>query len=246
MWIFLWHSPYVFAQTPDDPPHGSTEFPNPAKGKFIVGTADDPLAMFSRRPLTRFLIPEGGRFFDMANGEPHLGIDYTYPDDYLDGKPVWIYPIGPGYVTARASCPMCFVEGDELGRVNWRRPQYNYGFGDMVVIETPYNPQVSIYVMYAHMARDFVSLGDYVTPERVLGVAGATGYAQTIHLHMEIRYGEPGRFWNADFSEWDVRERWLATMYVDPALFVFPENHGGFLARLDEWLALQPASEEIP
>jgi murein DD-endopeptidase MepM/ murein hydrolase activator NlpD len=105
---------------------------------------------------------------------------------------------------------------------------------------------VSIYVMYAHLARDFVSLGDYVTPDDIIGVVGTTGYSEVFHLHMEVRYGTPGRFWNADFSQRDTLDRWLATMFANPALLVFPENHPAFVTALAEWIALQPRSREMP
>jgi hypothetical protein len=225
---------------------GYTALANPAGGQTIQGSDPDPLSGFSRRPLDSFIIPEGGRFLDPLHGSPHYGVDYAAPEDYLHGRPTYVHPIGPGYVTARSSCAPCFVDGDSQGRVGWQKPQYNFGWGGLVLVETPYNASVSIYVLYAHLNRDFVSLGDYVTPNDILGAVGATGYAQELHVHLEIRYGPPGRFWNADFSQEQTLERWLATMFANPVYLVFPENHPSFVRDIDEWIARQPGAAEIP
>lgn len=242
---------------PDDPPPpnpllpptptpGDTSLSNPAIGAIIQGTDEDPLSMFSRRPLEPFFIPAGGLFMDPTRDEPHYGIDYTYPDDYLDKKPLWVHPIGPGYVTAHSLCIMCYVDGDSQGRVHWRRPEYNYGFGGLIVTETPYSSEVSIYVMYAHLSREFVCLGDYVTPDEVIGVAGTTGYTEQYHVHLEVRFGEPGQFWNADFSQPETMDRWLATMLANPSWLILPEEHASFAALLEKWTSLRPHPHELP
>lgn len=253
------HRPaYVCAETPCKPidltpialpielPQGYTSLTDPATGHFVSGTAEDSLAVFSRRPLEPYIIIEGGMFMDTQRGEPHYGIDYSYPDGYLNGEALWVHPIAPGYVTARASCVACFADGDRRGRVEYRWPQYNFGFGDLVIVETPYSPAVSIYVMYAHFNADFVSLGDYVTPEDIIGAAGSSGYSQEIHVHMEVRYGAPGRFWNADFTQMDVETRWLETWLINPAWAVFPENHGAFVAALNYWVSIQKRPPQLP
>jgi len=233
--------------TPTARPRGYTGLANPATGKYLNGTDDDRFASFAGRPVEVFIIPEGGLFLDpLHEGGPHYGIDYAIPQDYLSGRETYFHPIGPGYVTARADCLMCYVDGDAQGRVAMQWPQHNFGWGGLVLVETPYNDDVSIYVLYAHLSRDFVSLGDYVTPEDTIGVVGTTGYSQEVHLHMEVRYGPPGQFWNADFSQWQTLDRWMATMFANPALLVFPENHPAFLTALEEWIALQPHSIEIP
>jgi hypothetical protein len=232
--------------TPTPPPlKGYTGLPNPALGHPIL-SADpaDPLAGFSRRPLDRYLVAQ--EFLDPTRPEPHFGIDYTYPEDYLRGNTLWVHPIGPGFVTARSSCWRCFVDGDAQGRVPVRRPEHNFGFGTLVIVETPYNTDVSIYVMYAHLNRDFVSLGDYITPDDLIGVAGSTGYSENVHVHVEVRYGPPGRFWNADFTRWETRDRWLATMFMNPAWLIFAEHHPNCVTALDSWAALQPRPADLP
>lgn len=241
------HTPRPY-DAPNSPvaPRERSHFPNPATGNFVRGTATDPLAAFSRRPLDKFIIPEGGLFLDPSRDPPHYGVDYANPDDYLNGRWTYIHPLGPGYVTTRADCIPCFVDGDGTGRVEWRWPRYNFGWGNLVIVETPYNAHVSIYVMYAHLERDFVALGDYVTPEDVLGVVGTSGYSQTYHLHVEVRYGPPGLFWDADFTQWETLDRWMGTLFVNPAWLVFPENHSVFVAALEAWTAQHRSNAAIP
>jgi murein DD-endopeptidase MepM/ murein hydrolase activator NlpD len=237
--------------TPDPdlplPPHPYTTLSNPALHAIITGTAEDRLAGFSRRPLDTFIIPEGGGYLDpLHENGPHYGIDYADPDDYLTGTPTYFYPIGPGYVTTESGCMMCFIDGDQHGQMDSKAAEYNFGWGGLVLVETPYSPDVSIYVLYAHLDRNFVNLGDYVTPDDVIGIVGSSGYSQEVHLHVEVRYGAPGRFWKADFSQQDTLDRWLSTLFANPAMLIFPENHWAFTLELDEWIARQPPSLDMP
>ncbi len=229
-----------------DRAYGTTTLRNPAAGQALQSASDDPLAGFSRRPLAHFIIPEGGLFLDENYEGRHYGVDYANPDDYLDGLATLIYPIGPGYVTARSDCWQCFVHGDAEGRVQGRMPWNNFGFGSFVLVETPVTPCVSIYTMYAHLQRDWVSLGDYVTPDTPIGLVGSTGFSQEIHLHLEVRYGAPARFWTAAFSQWANLDRWMATLFANPALLVFPQNHPAMLTALTEWVARQPRAPDLP
>jgi murein DD-endopeptidase MepM/ murein hydrolase activator NlpD len=219
---------------------------NPAEGYYFSGTADDPLAVFSRRPLDHFIIPQGGLFMDPSRDEPHHGIDYTYPTDYLEGKPLWVHPIAPGYVTARSTCEQCFIDGGKTGQLYSQLPLYNFGYGALLVIETPYNSRVSIYAMYAHLGSEYVCPGDAVTPSRIVGTAGITGNALEIHVHLETRYGPPGAFWNADFSQQDTMDRWLTTPLINPAALIFPESHASLAATLDDWVGPQLQSPNMP
>jgi hypothetical protein len=61
-----------------------------------------------------------------------------------------------------------------------------------------------------------------------------------------VRYAEPGRFWNADFTQWEVRDRWLGTPFANPATLIFPENHWAFTLELDNWADQQTHPEQIP
>jgi murein DD-endopeptidase MepM/ murein hydrolase activator NlpD len=238
-----------YTPDPDLPPlpHPYTTLSNPALHATIIGTADDRLAGFSRRPFDTFIIPEGGGYLDpLHESGPHYGIDYAAPDDYLTGTPTYFYPIGPGYVTAESGCMRCFIDGDQHGQMDSKAAEYNFGWGGLVLVETPYSPDVSIYVLYAHLDRNLVNLGDYLTPDDVIGVVGSSGYSQEVHLHVEVRYGAPGRFWKADFSQQDTLDRWLSTRFANPAMLIFPENHWAFTLELDEWLARQPPSPDMP
>lgn len=239
------------AQTPvpggnSSPLRGMTSLANPATGQFLVGTDDDPLAAFAQRPFDNYIIPEGGLYLDPLHDGLHYGVDYANADDYLNGRATVFSPVGPGYVTARSTCIMCFVDGDQHGRVNWKWPQYNFGWGTLVLVETPLNPKVSIYVLYAHLALDFVSLGDYVTPEDALGYVGTSGYSENSHVHVEVRFGAPGRFWNADFSQWPTLDRWMAMTVANPAHLILPESHPALITSINEWLSLQPSAATIP
>ncbi len=241
--------PQRLTPDPDLPPapHPYTRLMNPALHQMITGTLDDRLAEFSRRPLDTFIIPEGGLYLDaLHENGAHYGIDYADPDDYLAGTPTYFYPIGPGYVTTESGCVMCFIDSDQQGQVDSKAAQYNFGWGGLVLVETPYSPDVSIYVLYAHLDRDLVNLGDYVTPDDAIGIVGSSGYSQQVHLHVEVRYGAPGRFWKADFSQQTTLDRWLSTLFANPAMLIFPENHWAFALELDEWAALQLPSQEMP
>jgi hypothetical protein len=230
---------------PPPPPH--TTLSNPALHQLITGTDEDRLAGFSRRPFETFIIPEGGGYLDpLHENSVHYGIDYADPDDYLTGTPTYFHSIGPGYVTTESGCMMCFIDSDQHGQVESKAAEYNFGWGGLVLVETPYSPDISIYVLYAHLDRNFVNLGDHVTPDDEIGIVGSSGYSQEVHLHVEVRYGAPGRFWKADFSQQDTLDRWLSTRFANPAMLIFPENHWAFTLELDEWLAQQPPSQEMP
>lgn len=76
--------------------------PNPALAWSVVdtGTDGDPFAAFGRRPIDEpRIVPFGGFYQDPDRSTPHYGIDYTYPEAFLNFVPQPIYPIGPGIVT---------------------------------------------------------------------------------------------------------------------------------------------------
>jgi len=79
-----------------------------------------------------------------------------------------------------------------------------------------------------------------------MGVAGTTGFSENVHVHVEVRYGPPGRFWNANFSQWSTLDRWMAMMFVDPVWLVYPENHGLMIMALNKYIAEQPRPAAIP
>ena len=78
-----------------------------------------------------------------------------------------------------------------------------YPYGNMVMVETTpgqlppevviglgFQPDESLYVLYAHMdVPPTVSLGDVVTACQLLGEVGMTGNTELPHLHLETRLG---------------------------------------------------------
>lgn len=59
-----------------------------------------------------------------------------------------------------------------------------YGYGYLVKI---YHPDLGIYTYYAHNSALYVSTGETVAQGQCIAGAGATGSAQGIHVHLEVR-----------------------------------------------------------
>ena len=64
------------------------------------------------------------------------------------------------------------------------RSEYTSGYGNLVVVDHG-NGFVT---KYAHMAKRYVSKGDDVSYDDVLGEVGSTGRSTGPHLHYEILY----------------------------------------------------------
>lgn len=62
---------------------------------------------------------------------------------------------------------------------------FYYGYGNCVIIQH----SNGIATLYGHMSYIHVSTGEYVTQGQQIGDMGATGWAQGVHLHFEIRIG---------------------------------------------------------
>jgi murein DD-endopeptidase MepM/ murein hydrolase activator NlpD len=223
---------------------------NPAIGWSVVetGTETDPLAAFGRRPIDDpWIIPAGGDYLDPDRGGQHFGIDYTFPEKFLNNIPQPVYPIGPGIVTAVHTCPQCYVgDPQEWSRWGQRRTgtiddRNNYGYGAVVIIEHPYNEFVSFYSLYAHLRDIRVSVGQRVDSDMPLALLGASGDVAAPHVHLELRYGLPGLFWGADFSHLEVLRRWLEQRHDTPVFLLYAEHHIPFTRALDRWV-----EEEYP
>jgi len=235
----------------DCPPPETAPLPitqgNPAAGWSVVttGSDQDPLAAFGRRPIDEpRIIPLGGQYQDPERGTPHYGIDYTFPEKFLNDIPQPIYPIGPGFVTAVHTCPTCWVEGSEKWgrlRTGLLEPRNNFGFGNLVVIEHPYNDKVSFYTLYAHLRQVRVHVGQYVDSETQIALLGASGDVAAPHVHIELRFGLPGDFWAADFNNIAVMRRWLQQDYETPIFLLYAEHHVPFTKVLERWV-----DEEYP
>lgn len=231
---------------PDDAPLApALTQTNPAVGWSVTetGTDSDPLAAFGRRPIDEpRIIPAGGEYQDPSRPNPHYGIDYTYPEAFLNNIPQPIYPIGPGVVTAVHTCPTCWANSTEQWgklRTGTIEPINNFGFGALVVVEHPYNEQVSFYSLYAHLRQIEVVVGQVVDSDTQLALLGGSGDVAAPHVHIEIRFGLPSRFWGADFSHWEVARRWTQTAYETPVFLLYPEHHIPFTKVLERWIQEQ-------
>jgi murein DD-endopeptidase MepM/ murein hydrolase activator NlpD len=80
------------------------------------------------------------------------------------------------------------------------------GYGNVVVLDVK---GVDIDLLYAHMKKRNVKVGDKVDPGDKIGEVGATGNASGCHLHFEMHKGD---FWNGGHAmrkvtkylkEWD-------------------------------------------
>lgn len=229
-------------ETQDRPPQSVTQ-PNPAASWSVTetGTENDPFAAFGRRPIDEpRIIPYGGWYDDPDRGTPHYGLDYTYPEYFLNDIPQPIYPIGPGVVTAVHTCPTCFAYSEEKWgrlRTGILEPLNNYGFGAMVLIEHPYNEFVSFYSLYAHLRDVEVSMGQMVDSDTQLALMGASGDVAAPHVHIEIRMGLPGAFWGADLNNLQTMRRWLQLRHETPVFLLYPEHHLPFEQVLLRWIA---------
>lgn len=218
---------------------------NPALDWSVVetGTELDPLAAFGRRPIDEpRLIPQGGNYQDPARDGPHYGIDYTFPELFLHDIPQPIYPIGPGIVTALHPCATCWAgNAEKWGRLRTGSIEAvnNFGFGAVVMIEHPYNADVSFYSFYAHLREIQVSLGQRVDSETVLALLGASGDTAAPHVHMEIRVGPPGAFWGANFSDYETVSRWARSYVETPLFLLYAEHHVPFTKVLERWVLEQ-------
>jgi murein DD-endopeptidase MepM/ murein hydrolase activator NlpD len=215
---------------------------NPAEGWSVVetGTERDPLAAFGRRPIDEpRIIPGGGDYLDESRDFEHYGIDYTFPEMFLAKLPQPVYPIGPGVVTALHGCPTCFAFSTEQWgklRTGDITPVNNFGFGGVVVVEHPYNEDVSFYSLYAHLREISVSVGQQVDSDTQLALLGGSGDVAAPHVHLEIRYGLPGQFWAANFNELETVRRWLQLRVETPVFLLYQEHHVPFTRVLEQWV----------
>lgn len=224
---------------PQDSPPALTLPPNPAEGWSVteMGTEADPLAAFAASPLNEpYQIPPGGNYQDPNRDGPHFGIDFNFPQDYLDGLDQPVHAIGPGIVTAVHTCPSCWASNaEEWGQFRAATGDANFGFGAVVIIEHPYNEDVSFYSLYAHLRDVRVIVGQYVDNADTLGLLGMSGDAAGPHVHLELRYGHPGLFWCANLSDDDVMMRWLQTRYTTPYFVLQERHHIPFTRELERW-----------
>jgi murein DD-endopeptidase MepM/ murein hydrolase activator NlpD len=82
------------------------------------------------------------------------------------------------------------------------------GFGNLVIVRHPNGLET----YYAHLSRRAVVADEWVRAGSVIGYAGRTGRASTVHLHFEMRYADqsfdPERL--VDFGRGTLRQRLFA------------------------------------
>lgn len=86
-----------------------------------------------------------------------------------------------------------------------------YGYGNCVIIQH----SNGLATLYGHMSYIHVYTGEYVTQGQQIGDMGATGYAQGVHLHFEIRIGGMNGY-IADpinYLPWHQRASWCVEYY---------------------------------
>lgn len=106
----------------------------------------------------------------------HTGMDLVYPTPGQSGP---IFSAGPGQVI------QVLRDGSN-----------NYGGGNQVLIVHNVNGQ-QIVTSYCHMSSVNVSAGQYVDASTQIGMMGATGRADGVHLHFEVSVGLYG--WNGGY-----------------------------------------------
>lgn len=86
-----------------------------------------------------------------------------------------------------------------------------YGYGNCVVIQH----SNGIATLYGHMSYIHVYTGEYVTQGQQIGDMGATGYAQGVHLHFEIRIGGLNGYIvdPINYLPWHERASWCVEYY---------------------------------
>jgi RHS repeat-associated protein len=129
-------------------------------------------------------------------GGDHIGLDYAVDA----GDNVYSTTFGTIVVADYCNLDNCVVH--ENSQKDWRE---NGGYGNVVIIE--YNAESipqryrsklgisegeSIYMLYGHLSKIYVNLGDKVTAHETIGLAGDTGNSTGPHLHVEVRIGPSG------------------------------------------------------
>ncbi|NJL93560.1 MAG: M23 family metallopeptidase [Anaerolineae bacterium] len=214
--------------------------PNPALGWSVLdlGSETDQLSAFVASPMDEpYYIPNKGRYMDPERGGPHFGVDFTDFDAAMTGTLKPIHPLGPGIVTAVHPCVACWADGGQpQGQIRSARWQHNFGYGGVLVLEHPVNEYMSFYSLYAHLQDIYVIQGQQVDATTTLANMGISGDAAGFHVHIEVRFGAPGLFWGADFSDAVAVQRWVMLEVCNPTPLLNPETHGYFLALLENWL----------
>jgi murein DD-endopeptidase MepM/ murein hydrolase activator NlpD len=111
------------------------------------------------------------------------------------------------------------------------------GYGNYMIVEYPssslpqpikllpvYTDGKSIYTIYGHLLNDVSSSwkpGDTIHQGDIIGIMGASGNADGVHLHTETRLGDPNLSLNASNGDWYNA---IKLQPVDPALIFTPND----------------------
>ncbi|MBN1640541.1 MAG: M23 family metallopeptidase [Anaerolineae bacterium] len=128
----------------------------------------------------------------------------------------FVNPAGTPVVAAAAG--RVVVAGTDEREVWGRHPGY---YGQLVVVELaqPYRG-MPVYLLYGHLSRVEVRLGQVVAQGKVLGAVGSSGVALGPHLHFEVRVGDN------TFAHTRNPELWLAPL----------PGHGTIVGRIEDAL----------
>ena len=171
--------------------------------------------------------------------------------DYSNFVPGWEgRHIGEDYVPLPGGNPNPLIRASVQGVITSSGVQYKdgkiTGYGNYVIIEYPaaslpnsiqnlpdYKLGNSLYAIYAHMLEnmsDDLRPGDPVSGGTELGQMGKSGNAgDLVHLHLELRVGEPNQTLNASNGDWYRPDKVLP---IDPALiFTSTDTSSGWAAQ---------------
>jgi murein DD-endopeptidase MepM/ murein hydrolase activator NlpD len=154
--------------TPTLTPTVATPTPAPAAAHLWLEKPIGPDSEGERLPGTYF--PYGST----GNGRYHLhhGVDYFNPE----GTPV-----------LAAGAGMVVVAGNDLQAVYGLKPDF-YGNVVIQLLDQRFQGR-PVFVLYAHLSRLTVNVGEHLEPGDVVGLVGMTGVAIGNHLHLEVRLG---------------------------------------------------------
>jgi murein DD-endopeptidase MepM/ murein hydrolase activator NlpD len=192
------------------PTNTSTPTPTPTSTPTPMPTATPTLAPASAHLWLEIPIwPESegdhfpGTYFPYGatgGGRYHLhhGVDYMNPA----GTPV-----------LAAAAGRVIVAGDDLQTVYGLKPDF---YGNLVIQELDQRFQERpVYLLYGHLSRVEVAVGQHVEPGDVVGLVGMTGVAIGNHLHLEVRL---------DANDYESTR--------NPVLWLRPEPGQGLIAGL--------------
>ncbi len=165
---------------------------------------------------------------------------------------------GWDFVAPRGT-PIYAADAGEVATVALERPGGRYrGYGNAVIV---FHPEDETYVLYAHLDRADVAVGDRVSAGQQVGTAGNTTNGKfprmPPHLHLEVRHPKadgsnpfPGRYGrhNLDPKDWFQRRGLvISNRWSRPPGTLIPAGSSvGELGRVPEWWETTFPPERAP